>query len=89
MNSLVGKGRRTDCEERHRHRSATRSELFKPHLRQDIFRLIGEDLDTRLKTDPSLIQRWIDDHIARHVLESSPAAQDASRLLLPFSDAGD
>ena len=87
LHSLIGRSLREDCRQTHARLSRTRSELFKPHLRQSIFRTIDLQNDGRLGAEASFVQAFIGAHIERNLLERAPAGVDPARVIAPFGSS--
>ncbi len=84
LQPLIGRALREDCQQTHARLSRTRSELFKPHLRQSIFQAIDRENDGRLGATASFVQAFVDGHVARSRREQAPAAADPMRVIPSF-----
>lgn len=84
LQPLIGRSLREDCQQTHARLSRTRSELFKPHLRQSIFQAIDLENDGYLGATASFVQAFVDGHITRGLRERAPAAADPTRVIASF-----
>lgn len=84
LQPLIGRSLREDCQQTHARLSRTRSELFKPHLRQSIFQAIDLENDGHFGATPSFVQAFVDGHITRGLRERAPAAADPTRVIASF-----
>jgi len=86
LQSLIGRSLREECRQTHARLSRTRAKLFKPHLRQSIFRSINLQNDGCLGAEASFVQAFVDAHIEQGILEKAPAAVDPLRVIAPFGN---